>query len=127
MAEHVSTKPITIKDIEASEACGISREIVDGHWVSARFSNGKRQGRGNTKNGHNYVSWAFVEAANFAVRSTPQIKRYSQRKMAQTDNIVATKTVAHTLARACFSILRDQGPFDVKRTFGPTPDNFSVC
>jgi Uma2 family endonuclease len=35
MAEHVSTKPITIKDIEALEACGIIREIVDGHWVDA--------------------------------------------------------------------------------------------
>lgn len=34
MAEHVSTKPITIKDIEAMDACGILREIVDGHWVA---------------------------------------------------------------------------------------------
>jgi Uma2 family endonuclease len=33
MAEHVSTKPITIKDIEVMEACGIIRGIVDGHWV----------------------------------------------------------------------------------------------
>ena len=33
MAEPVSTKPITIKDIEAMEVCGIVREIVDGQWV----------------------------------------------------------------------------------------------
>jgi transposase len=85
---------------------------------SERLSNGKRTGRGNTKNGHTYLSWAFVEAANFAVRYTPQIKRYSQRKEAKTNRIVATKAVAHKLARACFSILRDQVPCDVTQAFG---------
>jgi transposase len=85
---------------------------------SERLSNGKRKGRGNTKNGNQYLSWAFVEAANFAVRSNPQIKRYYQRKEAKTNRIVATKAVAHKLARACFYILRDQGPFDVKQAFG---------
>ncbi|MFQ5937050.1 MAG: IS110 family transposase [Acidiferrobacterales bacterium] len=85
---------------------------------SDRFSNGKRKGRGNTKNGNRYLSWAFVEAANFAVRYNPQIKGYYQRKMAKTNKIVATKAVAHKLARACFYILRDQVPFDVKRAFG---------
>jgi transposase len=85
---------------------------------SERLSNGKRPGRGNTKNGNKYLAWAFVEAANFAVRYHPQIKRYYQRKAAKTNTIVATKTVAHKLARACYYILRDQVPFDVKRGFG---------
>jgi transposase len=85
---------------------------------SERLSNGKRKGRGNTKNGNKYLAWAFVEAANFAVRYDPQIKRYHQRKAAKTNTIVATKTVAHKLARACYYILRDQVPFDVKRGFG---------
>ncbi len=71
---------------------------------SERLSNGKRQGRGNTKNGHKYLAWAFVEAANFAVRYHPQIKRYYQRKAAKTNTMVATKTVAHKLARACYDI-----------------------
>ena len=31
------------------------------------LSNGKRKGRGNTKNGNKWLAWAFVEAANFTV------------------------------------------------------------
>src|SRR5262249_28272894 len=50
---------------------------------SERLSNGKRKGRGNTKNGNQYLSWAFVEAANFAGRSNPQMKRSYQRKEAK--------------------------------------------
>jgi transposase len=85
---------------------------------SERLSNGKRKGRGNTKNGNKYLAWAFVEAANFAVRYNDSIKRYYQRKAAKSHPIVATKTVAHKLARACYYMLRDQAPFDVKLGFG---------
>ena len=35
---------------------------------SQKISNGKRKGTGNTKNGNKYLAWAFVEAANFAIR-----------------------------------------------------------
>ena len=84
---------------------------------SERLSNGKRKGRGNTKNGNRYLAWAYIEAANFAVRFNPQIKRYYQRKRARTNGIVATKTVAHKLARACYYILRDQVSFDVNKAF----------
>jgi transposase len=35
---------------------------------SEHLSNGKKKGAGNTKNGNRYLGWAFVEAANFAVR-----------------------------------------------------------
>jgi transposase len=35
---------------------------------SARYSNGKKKGEGNTKNGNAYLVWAFIEAANFARR-----------------------------------------------------------
>jgi len=84
---------------------------------SEHLSNGKRKGRGNTKNGNKYLAWAFVEAANFAVRYNPQIKRYYQRKCARTHRIVAIKTVAHKLARACYYILRDRVPFEVNKAF----------
>ena len=84
---------------------------------SERISNGKRKGRGNRKNGNKYLAWAYIEAANFAVRYNPQIKRYYQRKCARTNRIVAIKTVAHKLARACYYILRDQVPFDVNKAF----------
>jgi len=84
---------------------------------SERISNGKRKGHGNRKNGNKYLAWAYIEAANFAVRFNPAIKRYYQRKCARTNRIVAIKTVAHKLARACFYILRDQVAFDVNKAF----------
>jgi transposase len=84
---------------------------------SERLSNGKRKGRGNTKNGNKYLAWAYIEAANFAVRFNPTIKRYYQRKRAKTNGIVAIKTVAHKLARACYYILRDGTDFEVARAF----------
>ena len=42
---------------------------------SDRISNGRRKGRGNTKNGNKYPAWTYLEAANFAVRYNPQVKR----------------------------------------------------
>ena len=84
---------------------------------SQKLSNGKRKGSGNTKNGPKYLAWALVEAAHCAVRYHPCIKRFSQRKHAKTNPVVATQAVAHTLARACFYILRDQVPFDVSKAF----------
>jgi transposase len=84
---------------------------------SERRSNGKRKGKGNTKNGNKYLAWAYVEAANFAVRYNPQIKGFYQRKRARSNGVVAIKTVAHKLARACYYILRDRVPFDVNKAF----------
>ncbi|MBF0435743.1 MAG: IS110 family transposase, partial [Magnetococcales bacterium] len=85
---------------------------------SERTSNGKKKGEGNRKNGNKYLAWAFMEAANFAVRYDDQIRRYHQKKKARTNGIVATKTVAHKLARACYYILKDSVPFDVAKAFG---------
>jgi transposase len=84
---------------------------------SQKVSNGKRKGQGNTKNGNKYLAWAFVEAANFAIRYNVQIKRFYQRKQAKTNGVVAIKAVAHKLARACYYILRDQVAFDVNKAF----------
>jgi transposase len=85
---------------------------------STRLSNGKKKGKGNTKNGNKYLSWAYVEAANFAIRYNSRIKRFYQRKRAKTNGIVALKAVAHKLARACYYIMRDQTPFQVEKAFG---------
>jgi len=84
----------------------------------ARYSNGKKKGNSNTKNGNKYLAWAFVEAANFAIRYNETVKRYYQRKLAKSHPAVAKKTVAHKLARACFYVLRDQVAFDVNKAFG---------
>jgi transposase len=85
---------------------------------SERLSNGKRKGKGNTKSGNEYLAWAYLEAANFAVRYNARINRYYQRKRAKTTGVVAIKTVAHKLARACYCMLREDTDFDVDRAFG---------
>jgi len=84
---------------------------------SEHLSNGKKKGAGNVRNGNPYLAWAFIEAANFARRYCPQAKRFYERKKAQTNNIVATKALAHKLARACYHMMKDGQPFDVKRCF----------
>ena len=84
---------------------------------SEKISNGKRKGSGNTKNGNKYLAWAFVEAANFAVRYEPRIRSFYQRKKAKTHRVVAIKAVAHKLCRACYYIMKDRVPFEVARAF----------
>lgn len=84
---------------------------------SQRVSNGKKKGEGNVKNGNKYLVWAFVEAANFALRFNVEAKRFYERKKARTNNVVATKALAHKLARACFHILKERTPFDARRCF----------
>jgi transposase len=84
---------------------------------SQKISNGKKKGSGNTKNGNKYLAWAFVEAANFAVRYEPLIRRFYQRKKAKSHGVVAIKAVAHKLARACYHVMKDEVPFEVARAF----------
>jgi transposase len=84
---------------------------------STKLSNGKRKGQGNTKNGNKYLAWAFVEAAHFAIRYESQINQFYQRKRAKTKVVIALKAVAHKLARACYYIMRDTVPFEVRRAF----------
>ncbi|MGL1956939.1 MAG: hypothetical protein OCD00_06430, partial [Colwellia sp.] len=65
-----------------------------------------------------FLAWAFVEAANYAIRYNDTIKKYYQRKLAKTHVMIAKGTVAHKLARACYYILRDGVKFDVNKAFG---------
>ena len=102
----------------------IERFAEPGHFASyarcvdsRRTSNGKKKGEGNTKNGNKYLSWAFVEAANFALRYCAEAKRFYERKKAKTNNAVAIKALAHKLARASYHILKEHQPFDVTRCF----------
>ena len=84
---------------------------------SGRFSNSKKKGEGNRKNGNTYLAWAFVEAAHFALRYNEAAKRFYERKRARTNGAVATKALAHKLARACYHMLKGQIIFDEKRCF----------
>jgi len=84
---------------------------------SQKLSNGKKKGEGNEKSGNRFLAWAFIEAANFAVRYEPRVKSFYQRKRARANAIVAMKATAHKLARACYYVMRDGVPFDVTKAF----------
>jgi transposase len=84
---------------------------------SQKLSNGKRKGRGNGRNGNRYLAWAFVEAAHFAVRYQPSVRRFYQRKRSRRNAVVGFKAVAHKLARATYFVLRDGVAFQLGRAF----------
>ncbi len=84
---------------------------------SERISNGKKKGKNNQKNGNKFLSWAYVEAANFANRYCNGAKRFYQSKKAKRNGIVATKALSNKICRASYYIMRDQIPFDEARLF----------
>ena len=115
---------VTLATVITLETGPISRFAAAGHYASyARcvgteyLSNGKKKGEGNRNNGNKYLSWAFVEAAHFALRYSEPAKRYYERKRAKTNVAVATKALAHKLARASFHMLKDGKDFDATRCF----------
>jgi transposase len=83
---------------------------------SERLSNKKKKGEGNRKNGNRYLAWAYVEAANFAIRHYPEFQSFYNRKKAKKNGIVAIKALSNKLARASYYIMRDKVPYD-KGTF----------
>ena len=87
---------------------------------STKMSNGKRKGTGKVKNGHPYLAWASMEAAQFALRFQPEAQRFYQRQLAQSRNntVLARKAVAHMLSRACYDIMRDLVPYEATQAFG---------
>ena len=84
---------------------------------STRTSNGKKKGAGNAKAGNKYLSWAFSEAAHYAVRFEPLAQRFYERKKAKTNGIIAIRAVARKLARASWMMLKHQQPYDAKLMF----------
>ncbi len=85
---------------------------------SKRLSNGKNKGEGNRKNGNKYLCWAYVEAANHAIRGYPYVRRYYQKKMSKTSDVIAKKALAHKISRACYYIIKDQEVFNPEKIFG---------
>lgn len=109
-------------DLETGE---IKRFPEVGNYVSycrcvksQRLTNGKAKEEGNSKCGNKYLSWTFVEVANFAIRYCPAIRKFYQKKMAKTNKIVARKAVAHKLARAAYFIMKEGEAFDLEKAFG---------
>ncbi len=84
---------------------------------SERLSNKKKKGEGNRKNGNKYLAWAYVEAANFAIRFYPEFQSFYKRKKAKKNGIVAIKALSNKLARSSYYVMRDRVPYDVKKLF----------
>ena len=84
---------------------------------SERFSNGKKKGVGNRKNGNRYLAWSYQEAAHHAVGNYQAPRRYYQRKAARMNPFVAWKALAHKLCRASYFVMRDQVRFSSARLF----------
>src|ERR687885_711735 len=87
---------------------------------STKISNGKRTGAGHVQNGNPYLAWAYMEAAQFAMRFQPEAQRFYQRQLAKSRNntILARKAVAHKLSRACYYSMRDLVPYEATKAFG---------
>lgn len=107
------------------ETGDIGRFKAPGNYVSycrcvksSHLSNGKKKGSGNRKNGNKYLSWAYVEAAQYSRRFCEEAKKYYQRKLAQANSVIATKALAAKLCRAAYFIMRDQVEFEVQKLFG---------
>lgn len=87
--------------------------VVSSQWTS----NGKAKGKGNTKNGNKYLSWAFSEAAELARRFDDKARAYYNRKLRKSNFMVAHAALAHKLARAAYYVIRDQVSFMPEKTF----------
>jgi transposase len=106
------------------EVGDIGRFKTDGDFASycravdsRRLSNGKQKGQNNQKCGNKYLSWAFVEAANFAKRSDENCRRWYDRKAARTCTVLATKALACKLAKAAWHVMAKETDYDTSRMF----------
>jgi len=85
---------------------------------SKRITNNKKKGEGNQKNGNRYRAWAYVEAANHAIRVCQKAQKFFQRKMVNNNRTLAIKALANKLTKATYFIMRDQVPYDAEKLFG---------
>lgn len=107
------------------EVGDIKRFATDGDFASycrmvdaRRLSNGKVKGDNNQKCGNKYLSWAFVEAANFAKRYDALCRRWFDRKAARTNPVLATKALGCKLSKAAWHVMAHDCNYDPQRMFG---------
>ena len=84
---------------------------------SERRSNDKKKGDNNRKCGNRYLSWAFVEAANFSKRYDETCRRWFDRKTAKTNKVVAIKALACKLSKAAWHVVSQNADYDPARMF----------
>ena len=77
----------------------------------------RKKAKTTKKNGSRYLAWAYVEAANHAIRCCPKAQQFFQRKMAKSERVLATKALANKLSKATYYIMRDQVAFDEDKLF----------
>jgi transposase len=106
------------------EVGDIKRFQTDGDFASycrmvdaRRLSNGKCKADNNQKCGNQYLSWAFVEAANFSRRYDEQCRRWYDRKAGKTSKVLATKALGCKLAKAAWHVMAGQCHYDEQRMF----------
>jgi transposase len=75
-------------------------------WVGARPRENSAKVR-SSGYGNKYLAWALVEAANFAIRHSPAIRRFYDRKKARTNRA----TAAVVCSRRLGGIEEDDGGF----------------
>lgn len=109
------------------ESGPLSRFASAGHFTSycrgakaARFSNGKKKAEGNARNGNRYLSWAFIEAAAFAIRYDEAARRWYQRKLRRCGglSVLARKALAAKLAKAAWHVMAQGEAFESEKLFG---------
>ena len=106
------------------EVGDIQRFKSDGHFASycrmvdaRRLSNGKCKADNNQKCGNKYLSWAFVEAANYGRRFDEHCRRWYDRKAAKTSKVIATKALGCKLAKAAWHVMAGKCDYDPTRMF----------
>jgi transposase len=85
---------------------------------AGHYSNDKKKGNNNKKNGNKYLSWAFTEAAHTFAMYCPEAQSFYQKKKTACCGALATKALASKLSKAAYFIMRDQIMFDKNKIFG---------
>ena len=105
----------------------IGRFAAAGNYVSycrgvksEKISNGRKKGENNRRCGNQYLSWAWTEVAHFALRYSPEIKAWYQRKLKRCggQTVLALKAVAAKLAKAAYYMLKNKEAFKMEQVFG---------
>jgi len=78
----------------------------------AKDSGGKRSHRSGSKDGNQYLKYAFTEAAIKAMMYYPDIKRFAVQLEKRSNTAIARTVVAKELARIVYYVLTRQQPFE---------------
>ena len=84
---------------------------------SVHTSNGKKKGEGNIRTATNIWPGRLSRRPISPCAIAPRPSGSTNARRPRPNTVVATKALAHKLARACYHILKEGKPFDVTRCF----------